>query len=272
MVYKEYQPHPSLTNHITCYWTLTESVGLPPAATRHFLTEGGGFSFNLADTPECGNSDPPLATLRQSCLCGPLTEPMRLQLIGRIRLFGVRFRPGGSYPFIPYPPADLVNFHGEINDFGGGQSRSLINEIRDGCRSVQDRIGYLNRYLYQYLEKSPKEIPEIALALDIIDKVKGQVDIHRLAKSVGLSTRQLERRFKERIGMSPKQLCRNLRFKNILKYLAESVADSWVDAALTCGYYDQAHMIRDFKHYTGASPGRYFSQPNRLKVAATSIF
>jgi len=272
MFYQEYQPHPSLTNYILCYWTLSLSTGLAPKTALHFLTEGGGFSFNLSDPLDCIAFGQSFSTVRRSCLCGPLTIPMRVQLNGKINIFGVRFQPGGSYYFIPYPPGELINFHGEIDDLWGKHSLYLIDKIRDRCRNTKDRIDFLNHYLHQCLNDRHKEVPAIDLALNVIDKVKGQVNIHGLSKVVGLSTRQLERRFKERVGISPKQLCRNLRFKNVLKHLSGSPADSWSDVALSCGYYDQAHMIRDFKHFTSTSPGAYFSPWRHSPEVVTAIF
>jgi transcriptional regulator GlxA family with amidase domain len=94
-----------------------------------------------------------------------------------------------------------------------------------------------------------------------MEERKGQINIDRLATLIGMSGRHLERRFKEQVGMSPKQLCRNLRFKNIFRHLAAYPADSWVSTALACGYHDQAHMIHDFRRFTGTSPAAYFSKP-----------
>jgi len=65
----------------------------------------------------------------------------------------------------------------------------------------------------------------------------------------------------ERVGLSPRQLCRSLRFKSVFRHLAASSGDPWTSTALACGYCDQSHMIRDFKHYAGASPAAYFTRP-----------
>jgi transcriptional regulator GlxA family with amidase domain len=110
-----------------------------------------------------------------------------------------------------------------------------------------------------WFDKGRRSDSRAAAALSIIESHKGRVDIDRLAELAGMSIRQLERRFGERVGMSPKELCRILRFKNVFKHLAAYAADGWASTALACGYYDQSHMIRDFKHYAGTSPAAYFS-------------
>jgi AraC-like DNA-binding protein len=72
--------------------------------------------------------------------------------------------------------------------------------------------------------------------------------------------------------VSPKQLCRSLRFKSVFEHLAASPSDSWTSTALACGYYDQSHMVRDFKHYTGASPAAYFARPEPGRRLFTGNF
>lgn len=63
---------------------------------------------------------------------------------------------------------------------------------------------------------------------------------------------------KERIGVTPKQLCRNIRFMNVYKNIETSPYIDLADVALSCGYYDQAHLINEFEHFTETSPTEYF--------------
>ena len=69
---------------------------------------------------------------------------------------------------------------------------------------------------------------------------------------VGLSCRQLERRFLRDVGITPKRFCRIQRFQQVFQTI-EDGAD-WVRAAVECGYYDQAHLIRDCKDFSGEAP------------------
>ncbi len=133
-------------------------------------------------------------------------------------------------------------------------------------------IGKLNKYLTDRLGNSRNGDIAIDATLRAILSHKGQVTVERLAKYARMSCRQLERKFKERIGIPPKQLCRSLRFKNVFKYLEESPSESWASVALACGYYDQAHMIRDFKYYTGLSPERYFEYQPGMERFFTDSF
>jgi transcriptional regulator GlxA family with amidase domain len=74
-----------------------------------------------------------------------------------------------------------------------------------------------------------------------------------MAHRAGLSTRQFERRFRQAVGISPKLFSRMQRFQRVFSALEESGA-KWADAAVECGYYDQAHLIRDFQEFAGKPP------------------
>jgi len=78
------------------------------------------------------------------------------------------------------------------------------------------------------------------------------METSELAFTCGLSTRQLQRRFKAEVGIGPKLLARIQRFQRIFWALESS--PEWVQVALQCGYYDQAHLIRDFRDFSGAAP------------------
>lgn len=112
--------------------------------------------------------------------------------------------------------------------------------------------------LSNLLGKNSRDDAAVNAAIDFIDYFKGRISVHGLARYLGMSCRNLERKFKERIGMTPKQLCRNIRFKHTYKNIEASPRDNWVDLALACGYYDQAHLINEFRYFTGTSPAEFF--------------
>ncbi len=265
MLYQEYPPHLGLKNHIKCYWTLAISASMIQKGGQSFLAEGLEFAFNLGDPIEFLTNNPDPAIARHSCICGPMTQLMRIRPIGRVEVLGVCFRPGGAYPFFFYPAVDLVNGYAEIDDLWGARGLGIVDRIQDGCHTTKERIDFLDRHFLHLLDKNQRNDSCLAASLKVIEALNGQVNIGRLAGLVGLSSRQLERRFKEQVGMSPKQLCRSLRFKNIFKNIATSHTDCWVSTAQACGYYDQSHLIKDFKHYLGSSPTDYFTKPQAIE-------
>src|SRR6185369_16293025 len=90
-------------------------------------------------------------------------------------------------------------------------------------------------------------------AVGQITRTWGMLDLASLAGHLGISSRQLERRFERRVGLPPKLFGRMQRFQRVFHQI-EDGRPSWVNAAVACGYYDQAHLIRDFKDFSGEAP------------------
>jgi transcriptional regulator GlxA family with amidase domain len=76
---------------------------------------------------------------------------------------------------------------------------------------------------------------------------------------VGVNGRKLERLFRRDVGLSPKLLARIVRFQNVIATVERNARRDWAALALDCGYYDQAHLINDFRRFAGMSPVRYFA-------------
>lgn len=87
-----------------------------------------------------------------------------------------------------------------------------------------------------------------------IDRAAGAIPIERLAALRGTSRRQLERVFLDRVGMAPKRFSRLLRFRRVVREIRTD-ARSWLDRAMEAGYFDQSHLIREFRSFAGAPPG-----------------
>ncbi|MNY46150.1 HTH-type transcriptional activator Btr [compost metagenome] len=92
----------------------------------------------------------------------------------------------------------------------------------------------------------------------------GLITVGKLSTEIGLSQRQLSRRFQENIGLSPKAYLRVSRFVQSLQHLKKYPLISLTEVAYQSGYYDQAHFIRDYKVYTGHSPSEVLNAPHIL--------
>jgi AraC-like DNA-binding protein len=76
---------------------------------------------------------------------------------------------------------------------------------------------------------------------------------------VGWSRRHLAARFRDQVGLPPKVVARVLRFQCALRLMGTDGGPAWSDVALACGYYDQAHLNREFRSLAGCAPTRYFA-------------
>jgi methylphosphotriester-DNA--protein-cysteine methyltransferase len=92
----------------------------------------------------------------------------------------------------------------------------------------------------------------------------GAKPIRTVAHEVGISERGLERRFKRYVGLTPKTFSRITRFQRVLKALESTANPTTLDAALDLGYFDQSHLINDFRQFSGASPSVFFERSHRM--------
>jgi transcriptional regulator GlxA family with amidase domain len=101
------------------------------------------------------------------------------------------------------------------------------------------------------------EDASVAAAIDEIVTHGGRLRVDDVARSVGISVRHLERRFRDRVGLTPKRLAGILRLQRALACLGSNEPPPLVDVAYRCGYFDQPHFIRDFGRFTGMSPSQF---------------
>ncbi|MNV74997.1 DNA-binding transcriptional activator FeaR [compost metagenome] len=131
----------------------------------------------------------------------------------------------------------------------------------------RSRIAIIETFLTNKLSTCLSIDPLIQQSLDLIYTNRGLSPISELYKTLQISERQLERKFKENIGISPKYFSNIIRLQFFLKlYRTTSVKKNLTEIAYESGYYDQAHFIREFRKRVGLSPGQYIFKTNRLAV------
>jgi AraC-like DNA-binding protein len=258
MLFQEHQPPSCLEPYVRYYWTLQLETHPVSYSDQRLLTEGFEFTFNLADPVDIINCDGQRTRISATGIIGPMSRPMRMRSTGPIHLFGICFLPGGGYHFFKYPAHELVDQSPGVEDLWGTKGREFVAHVQSDCQTTQDCIEAINVYLINRLESNRRDDLVTQKAIATIESCNGRITIEQLSRRLGLSRRHLTRKFKERIGITPKQLCRNTRFKQVYKLIETSSPDSWADMAVTCGYYDQSHLINEFKYFTGSSPDAYF--------------
>lgn len=168
------------------------------------------------------------------------------------RYFGVRFRPGVFPVFDHYCAADLIDKHIKLD---------YIKPLRSlGDTFYQDSaFNQKQARLENFLSRSVtfNDTTFVNNLIDHFIEHDGVVNLARAFSMAGKSSRQIERQFNKSIGLSPMKLCRILRFQKALGLTQKNLA--FVDIALKCGFYDQSHMINEFKDLSGKVPSDYRS-------------
>jgi AraC-like DNA-binding protein len=192
-------------------------------------------------------------TSPRTVVVGMLTRPhAELLLQGTLESFVIMFQPAGLSALFPLDLHELTD-HDYNAHLVIGKPIAELEERLANCRSFAMRVSEADAFL-------SRRIPDrmagdrISVATDMILARDGRVRIGDLAAYLGIGSRQLERDFGLRYGMSPKLYARVVRFQGALDSKARSSRKSWTDVAHEFGYHDQMHMIHDFEEFTGETP------------------
>jgi AraC-like DNA-binding protein len=167
---------------------------------------------------------------------------------GPAKMLGVGFHPDGAANLLGQPMHELSGRFTPVEDLTKRLARSL-----DQALEAPDPVAAVEAALLSAEKTSRGGDPLIAEAVRRITLAKGGTDVAALARDLGISTRQFERRFGAAVGLPPKVFCRIQRFATVFRVLGEPSCN-WVETAFACGYYDQAHLIRDCKSLSGTTP------------------
>jgi AraC-like DNA-binding protein len=167
----------------------------------------------------------------------------------------VRMAPLGAYRLLGRPVAGLGAEIVDLEGAFGGPGRRLVEAVQE-ARSWTRRFALVDEFLLDAAERGRRPSPEVVHAWARIVEQRGAVRIGELARTAGCSHQNLIRRFGDEVGVTPKKAARLVRFEHVLRGIRER-RTSWDRVAADGGYADQAHMIREFRAFTGLTPTGY---------------
>lgn len=251
-----YKPHPQLKSFVNSI--MIHEMKLEATETSH------GFSipplpehsliFYVRDRAEVSDIlTQKKQTLPVSIVIGPTVKRHHI-IPGHDHLvINVGFQPGGLYRFLGIPMNELLGH----DAFDGvdllGNEMTEVSDLLQEAISYTQMITTVESFLLKHVNRL-KQILPIDHALSIVIKEHGLIKIDELASHACLSTRQFERVFQQRIGLTPKYYSRLVRFSQAWFIKEQFPGMSWIKIAHKCGYFDQMHLIRDFKEFAGVNP------------------
>jgi AraC-like DNA-binding protein len=237
--YRERPPHPALAAFVDRFWTSTIAPGDP---ARRILPDGCiDLLVNLTDG--------------QTVVVGTMTRAVTVPAHRRSEVVAVRFRPGAAFPFLGLPVSALTDRVAPASELGLRWAGGLGD---DGTA-----LGRLELALLQRLPAVDHLTDHAVKAL--LSPVPPSID--DLARALGCTRQHLARTFRQRVGVSPKQLGRVARMQRATLQLQRprrSPPGSLAQVAATLGYFDEAHMDRDFRALAGVTPGTAAGAPDSI--------
>ncbi|WP_232381202.1 helix-turn-helix domain-containing protein [Paenibacillus tianjinensis] len=259
----EFTPCKALQPYIRCFWGTT---GGPDGQTRELTAQPDTLPGPLT-TREMIIPDTCMDIIWEwdaatgeagGIFCGINDTPFEVEASGmaepRVR-FAIRFHFWAVHLFADDHLKDVLNYSGEVDQY----FRSFRRELGDrlpGTRTLGDRIAAAEHYLLRRLDQARMSNNGLMNAIHTILHHKGVVAASGLESSTGLSSRQLERLFREYIGISPKKTADLVRFQNVWLNLCHPSPHirNVQDLVYAYGYSHQSHLNNSFKRYAGRTP------------------
>ncbi|HEU4769172.1 MAG TPA: AraC family transcriptional regulator [Pyrinomonadaceae bacterium] len=266
MRYSEILPKPPLNNFVECFWTL-EGDGPSPDGTPERILPDGCVELILNFGARFSQHNGSVQVLQpRHFLVGQMTGPILISATGKVELLGIRFHPGGTSPFLRMPMNEVTDQVAELGSISSVLERELLN-VSEHLTSLKEKTRAVESALTATLLRSRPDSPSMRPAARLVASA-GLIAVDQLAADAGISSRQLERRFMREVGVGPKLLGRILRFQQVFRAVERSDA-AWASIAVECGYYDQAHLIRDFNQFAQQTPSVLFAEQSVLTESFT---
>jgi AraC-like DNA-binding protein len=181
----------------------------------------------------------------------------------------VIFTPIGAARFLGLPLGELVNRVIDLDDILGSAARRLAAQLAE-APGWSARFALLDRFILARLSEARPVAPFVAWAWEQLVENDGARPIGALAAEIGCSRKHLIHGFRAEFGLPPKTMARLLRFQRATDLIKRDSGVRWAELALACGYYDQAHLIRDFREFADSTPVEFLRRhlPDSGGVAA----
>ncbi|GEO09241.1 helix-turn-helix domain-containing protein [Segetibacter aerophilus] len=199
----------------------------------------------LSDTDEFITGPPTL-------IVGPQLSRVDIKMGHCHLMVHVGFKPGGLHQLIKVPMNELVDSSCSASDIIGPEADAVLEQLRN-TTGWQQMVIILEKFLLEKLNRSRQAEPFDSAISALLAK-NGNIPIEKVAATACLSLKQFERKCKERVGIPPKLFARLIRFSSAYRLRETNPQISWTSICYECGYFDQMHLIKDFKEFANVTP------------------
>lgn len=239
--YEEHEPPKSLRPWIRTIWTYASPA--PSGAVQRIAPDGCPELVLDIGSPYEELGDDGVYRLQPPALfAGQMTRPLAMRPVGPIELVAVRFEPDGARDWLGFSAHLAVD-----------QRLDMTARLKGVAAPSGDPEGQVATLV----DLAEAERARSGWSID--PDVRAEIDAAQAGRPPASRTpterRALQRRFRDRVGISPREFRSILRFRRVFDHIADPEADavSWLEAGLAAGYFDQPQMARDFQRYLGCT-------------------
>ncbi len=257
MPFELHPPTLALRPFVRAYWMYSNHGEQTAGEVERIVADGcAEIVIHLGDEFSEWSGDR-FATQPRALFAGQLTRPLLLAPGRNIDVMGVRFEPAGARRFGLRRQSIFTDRRWAVEDLLSRERlvwwRATLDRVASAATS-QMRIEAMEDFLYKGLAAAASPTPDATDAcVSMIASAGGCGDLSAIATKASLSRRQLQRRFLDDVGVGPKLFSRIVRFQRVFDRTQFGTVD-WAQVALSCGYFDQPHLLRDFRQFAGEPP------------------
>lgn len=187
---------------------------------------------------------------------GLRTEPITIPSGTDAAMMVIAFKKGKAAPFFPFPMNEIADSVVDADlvwdsDFGRLREKLL------GTKDLDQRFTMVEDFLINKFLGQLDMNPCVAFAVTEMTNNPDQIRIAAMNHRIGYSQKHFTEMFRKQVGVTPKSYLKIMRFQKAIRTIDLSQSPDWGRISQDCGFYDQAHFINDFKHFSGFTPAKY---------------
>jgi AraC-like DNA-binding protein len=255
--FRNIDPVPLLKGYVEKIWVF-ESTGPLPGDDLKLIVPDGRLLLTI---PFCNGVTGLLdgilytAPVYRMVLVGASNHPAVVDALEKnapTGSIGVEISPMGAYRFFHLRLKEIKNRLYYLTDLLGKPAAETEQRIAE-AKGIDQKVHILQQFLMK-LFTGKEQDPLFEYCVRQIESTKGSISIRQLERATGYSSRWLNMKFEEKLGVSPKNLASLIRFKTCYWALLSDPVRFFRQKELYDHYYDESHFIREFKRYTGMTP------------------
>ena len=272
MHYTEYTPSQHLREYVDCYWlhrleggvdNYREQSCLPLGTVELIIQTDEHHSHHLLTKGAWEKS-------MRAFFAGFYEHPVVWKAGAGSVMFGIRLKPESLMRLFRFPAAELVNIVADAEAILGGWLAQMGDEMC-GVTDSTRLVDIAERYLIVKLLVAEDNQNRFVSACRLLRQHPADFTIDRLSAELSVSKRQMERIFRDQLGITPKTYQRIVRFAHAYNHVVQNNRTVWTDISYDNGYADQSHFIRDFKVFTGSVPTEFISKTQPFSPKTLSV-
>lgn len=255
--------HPLLQRYISFFWELK----IDQAELNHWLIpqRNVNMRFNLSDTPHYLRHGDDESRLEDVYFPGLQSRFLNSSLIvsGKVDVMGISFAPDGFHPFLKIPGSEFRDQVLGADEIGFRVAKEISGKLRE-APDTDTRLAIMEKELLLLLNATFRPPESFRNILEALKQPRNFSSINAFCRQYNISLRQVERMYNKYIGLSASTYCSLNRFHHSLNQLLRTDYSKLSDLAYDNEFFDQTHFIREFRRYTGNTPGRFVKNGNSI--------